>query len=147
MYILDTCILNILFHDSPAQQKNLKAKLATVDDRDIWVSVVTVQELLIDGIAPAIKNRISKNDPKVVLAFNSLLTFLNDLSEYQILPYTDNDDAYFQKIPAKVKRKGSMDCRIAASAVNNGFTVITQNTRDFEGTGGHCEDWTVSNTK
>jgi predicted nucleic acid-binding protein len=143
VYILDTCILNILLHDSPAKQKNLKAKLATVDDRDVWVSVVTVHEILIEGIAKAIKTRINKNDPKIVLAFNALTKFLDDLSDYQILPYTEKDDAYFKKLPAKVKRKGSMDCRIAASAVNNEFTVITENTDHFEDTGAKFQDWTV----
>ena len=111
---------------------------------DIWVSVVTVQEILIEGIAPSIKTRIAKNDPKVVLSFNSLIKFLNDLADYQILPYTDEDESYFQEIPAKIKRKGSNDCRIASSAVNSGFTVITKNLDDFEGTGAPCQDWTLS---
>jgi len=145
VYILDTCILNVLLHDSPAKQRNLKAKLATVDDRDVWISVVTVHEILIEGIAKAIKTRINRNDPKIVLAFSALTKFLDDLSDYQILPYTEKDDAYFQKLPARVKRKGSNDCRIAASAVNNNFVVVTQNTDDFEGTGAKCQDWTVSN--
>jgi predicted nucleic acid-binding protein len=143
VYILDTCILNILFHDSPSAQKNLKAKLETVDDQDIWVSVVTIHELLVEGIAPAIHKRL--NSPKAVLAFNALVKFLDDISEYQILPYTDEDDAYFHSnIPAKIKRKGPLDCRIASSAVNNDFVVVTRNTTDFDGTGAKCEDWTVS---
>lgn len=146
MYILDTCILNILFHDSPSNQKNLKGKLATVDDRDIWVSVVSVQELLIEGIAPEIKKRVSKNDPKITLAYNALIKFLRDLSDFQILPYTDADEAYFKKIPASIKRNGPRDCRIASSAVTNGFTVVTQNTDDFESAGANCEDWTLGNT-
>jgi predicted nucleic acid-binding protein len=140
VYILDTCILNILLHDNPAAQKNLKAKLEKVDDQDIWVSVVTIHELLVEGIAPAIKERI--NSPKAVLAFNALIKFLDDISEYQILPYTDKDDAYFRSIPAKIKRKGSLDCKIASSAVSNNFIVVTINTDDFKGTGAKCEDWT-----
>lgn len=140
MYILDTCILNILFHDNSGAQKDLKAKLETVDDQDIWVSVVTIHELLVEGIAPAIKQRI--NTPKAVLAFNALMKFLDDISEYQILPYTEQDDAYFRSIPAKIKQEGSLDCKIAPSAVSNNFIVVTSNTGDFKGTGAKCEDWT-----
>jgi predicted nucleic acid-binding protein len=144
VYILDTGIINILFHDNPVSQKTIKAKLATVDDRDIWVSVVTIYEILVEGIAPAIHQRI--NDPKAVLAFDALIKFLNDVSEYQVLPYTDEDNEYFKNIPAKIKRKGPLDCKIAASAVTNNFVVITRNTSDFQGTGARCEDWTT-NTK
>jgi predicted nucleic acid-binding protein len=141
VYILDTCILNILFHDNPAQQAIQKNKLVTVDDRNVWVSVVTVYELLIVGIVPAISSRL--NTPQLVLAFNALIQFLEDISDYQVLPYTEADQEYFRNIPPNVKRQGPLDCRIAASAVSNGFIVVTRNTDDFDGTGATYEDWTA----
>jgi len=37
----------------------------------------------------------------------------------------------YAQIPANVRRVGSRDCRIAASAVASGMAVITSNTRHF----------------
>lgn len=141
MYILDTCILNVLFHNNPAQQATLRARLEAVEDKDIWVSVVTVYELLIVGIVSALNRRL--NTPQAPLAFNALNQFLDDIADYQILPYTNDDDEYFRVLPAHVKRQGPLDCRIASSAVINNFMVVTNNTDDFEGTGAECEDWTI----
>jgi predicted nucleic acid-binding protein len=142
VYILDTCILNVLFHDNdPAQQTVLRDRLATVDDKDIWISVVTVYELLLVGVVPEISRRL--NTPQVVLGFRALIQLLDDISDYQVLAYTDQDDAYFRGIPANVKRQGPLDCRIASSAVSNNYVVVTNNVNDFEGTGAQCEDWTI----
>jgi predicted nucleic acid-binding protein len=142
VYILDTCILNVLFHDNPAQQAALKGRLEAVDDKDIWVSVVTVYEILIVGIVPVLNRRL--NTPQAPLAFDALNQFLDDIADYQILPYTDDDDEYFRVLPANVKRQGPLDCRIASSAVSNDYLVVTNNTDDFEGTGARCEDWTIA---
>ncbi|MGZ8846377.1 MAG: type II toxin-antitoxin system VapC family toxin [Pyrinomonadaceae bacterium] len=143
MYILDTCILDALFHsNNSAQQTTLRNRLEGVDDNDVWVSVVTVYEILIVGIVSALSRRL--NTPQAPLAFDALIQCLEDISDYQILPYTDEDDRYFRALPANVKRQGPLDCRIASSAVSHDFLVITNNTDDFEGTGARCEDWTIA---
>jgi predicted nucleic acid-binding protein len=143
VYILDTCILNVLFHDSnPAQQAALRSRLETVEDKDIWVSIVTVYEILIVGIVPELSRRL--HTPQAPLAFKALNQFLEEMADYQILPYTSNDDEYFRVLPPQVKRQGPLDCRIASSAVINNFLVVTNNTDDFEGTGAQCEDWTIA---
>lgn len=142
MYILDTCILNILFYSTPEAQITLKAKLEEVSDSQIWISVVSVYELLVVGIAPAINPVINKSG--VVVRFAGLTKFLDDLKDYQILPYTLKDDDYFQKLEARVKRMGPLDCKIASSAVSNDFVVVTQNLDEFLAAGAKCEDWTIA---
>jgi predicted nucleic acid-binding protein len=143
VYILDTCILNVLFYDDNlAHQEALQNRLEAVDDNDIWVSVVTVYELLIVGIVNGLNRRL--NTPQAPLAFYALIQCLEDIAEYQILPYTDEDDEYFRALPANVKRQGPLDCRIASSAVSNNYLVVTNNTDDFDGTGARCEDWTIA---
>ena len=43
----------------------------------------------------------------------------------------------------KIQRIGTQDCRIAAIASANKFTVITVNVNDFVSIGiAHVEDWT-----
>lgn len=143
MYILDTCILNVLFHhDNLAQQEALQNRLEAVDDNDVWVSVVTVYEILIVGIVSELSRRL--NTPQAPLAFDALIQCLQDISDFQILPYTAEDDEYFRALPANVKRQGSLDCRIASSAVSHDYLVVTNNIDDFDGTGARCEDWTIA---
>jgi predicted nucleic acid-binding protein len=70
------------------------------------------------------------------------MQFLADIADYQILPYTADDDEYYRELPARVKRQGPQDCRIASSAVLNNYLIVTSNVSDFTGTGARCEDWT-----
>ncbi len=64
------------------------------------------------------------------------------LSSFQILPYTDEAEQLYQSWPAKQKRVGPNDCRIAASAIVAGLTVVTCNQKDFSTVPGLVwEDW------
>ena len=57
---------------------------------------------------------------------------------------TDEAERLFRSWPAAVKRVGANDCRIAASAVVRGYTVVTCNGKDFGRIPGVAfEDWTV----
>jgi len=67
---------------------------------------------------------------------------IHSLSAFQILPYTDEAEQLYQSWPAKQKRVGPNDCRIAASAIIAGFTVITGNGKDFSAIPGIIwQDW------
>lgn len=86
---------------------------------------------------------LSKNErtPHVTRHYEFLRNVIGDVSRFQILPYGDEDERIFQAFPPAVKRIGTKDCRIAASAISRDFTVITRNTHDFEQTGARCENW------
>ena len=60
-----------------------------------------------------------------------LADLIRALSTLQILPYTDEAEQLHQSWTAQQKRVGPNDCRIAASAMLAGFTVITCNGKDF----------------
>jgi predicted nucleic acid-binding protein len=77
----------------------------------------------------------------VTLHYEFLRKVIGDLSRFQILPYDDEAERIFQALPPAVKRIGTKDCRIAASALSRDFTVITRNIDDFEQTGVRCENW------
>ena len=65
------------------------------------------------------------------------------LHQFQILSYTPEAESIYQSLPAKIKRIGTQDYRIAAIARANEFTVITVNVNDFVSIGiAHVEDWT-----
>ena len=65
------------------------------------------------------------------------------LHQFQILPYTPKAESIYQSLPSKIKRIGTQDCRIAAIAKANKFTIITVNVNDFIRIGiAPVEDWT-----
>lgn len=71
-----------------------------------------------------------------------LADLIRSLSTLQTLPYTDEAEQLYQSWPAKQKRVGPNDCRIAASAILVGFTVITCNGKDFSTIPGLTwQDW------
>ena len=77
-------------------------------------------------------------------AYGLLLKTVRDLQDFQHLLYTAEMEALYQAWPAVVKRVGTHDCRIAATAIIYGFTVVTGNTRHFEAIPGvTVEDWSV----
>lgn len=65
---------------------------------------------------------------------------MRDLNRAFILRYDDDAAQIFHDFPAALKRAGSQDCRIAAVALANGFTVVNSNTTHFAKIGVITED-------
>ncbi len=66
------------------------------------------------------------------------------LRQFQTLPYTEADEDLYQSWSAAVKRVGTRDCRVAASAINRRLTVVTANLRHFQQIPGvQAVDWSV----
>jgi len=84
---------------------------------------------------------------RVAQSYADFLATLAELRKFQVLPYSAAAEAVYQSWPAKVKKIGTRDCRIAASAITNGLIVVTRNRQDFEQIPGvKIEDWSVSAT-
>jgi tRNA(fMet)-specific endonuclease VapC len=141
--LLDNDTFSLYFtRESP--QPILEARILETDDSLIWISVVTAEES-IRGAFKLIKD--NQNTQRVTLGYNFLSKTLYALSQYQILPFDNAAFDAFQAIPIEVRRAiGTLDSRIAASALSRDFTVITRNLRHFQQVPGlKCEDWTIPN--
>lgn len=84
-----------------------------------------------------------RQSPQLPVAYDLLLDIVRDLNRVSILRYDDDANQIFRAWPASLKRAGSQDCRIAAVALANGFTVVTSNTKHFAKIGVSYEDWTL----
>ena len=71
----------------------------------------------------------SRRTPAAYAIF--LKTFF-DPNAFQRSEYTPEMEALYQSWLAAVKRVGTRDCRIAATAIVLGFTVITANLSDYQ---------------
>lgn len=130
MFVLDSDTTTLFFNGN---EKIVQRVLAAPDDV-IYLPVIVVEEqlrgrmALLASLNPA---RVS-DCPKVPLAYDLLLKTVIDLRRFEHLPYTAEMETLYQSWPAAVKRLGTRDCRIAATAIIYGFTVITCNLSHFQ---------------
>ena len=81
--------------------------------------------------------------PRAPEAYADFLLAYQVLQKFNVLPYDAAAETFFQALPAKIKQKGTHDCRIAAVAAVNDLIVITANTAHFSAIPGIShEDWT-----
>ena len=111
----------------------------------IWLPAIVVEEQLRGRMASLSNlnpNRAS-DSLKVPSAYGRLLKTVSDLQQFPHLAYTAEMEELYQSWPAAVKRLGTRDCRIGATAIIHGFTVITCNLSHFQPMPAvQIEDWT-----
>lgn len=139
MYLIDTSIVSN-FLDERRFYPQLTAKILNQPPESIFISIITVEEILQGALASIQK---AKRKPSVVAAYQYLEELSSALNKFQILSYTASAELIYQSLPPKIKRIGTQDCRIAAIAKANKFTVVTVNVNDFVAIGlADVEDWT-----
>ena len=130
MYLLDS---DTYTHYQQGNKK-VTARLRAVPEDSLWLPAIVVEEQLrgrlavLSGLNPK-READTRRTPAAYAIF--LKTFF-DLSAFQRSEYTPEMEALYQSWPAAVKRVGTCDCRIAATAIVLGFTVITCNGGDYQ---------------
>jgi len=138
VYILDTdTYSNLLRGDEVVNRRVSQAPLGSV-----YLCAITPEEML-RGRLDYINQLRTRRNFRLPLAYDFLLDLVRELNRISILRYDDDADRIFQAWPAAVKRVGSQDCRIAATALANGFTVITSNTAHFSKIITKYKDWSL----
>lgn len=139
MYVLDSDSITLFLHHK-GQQPKLVRRVLDVPAEQMWVSIITVKEA-IGGAMALIDNSRRAASSERDCAF--LRNIMRDLSDFQILPYDEAAKQIFNAMTAAEKRVGGNDCKIAASAISRGFTVVTRNVKDFAQIKGVVyADWT-----
>ena len=118
-YMLDT---NICIYAIKHKPERVFLKLREVDPEDVCISVVTYAELVhgVEKSAAVEKNRVALS---VLLANIEILDFDTDAANC------------YGKIRADLEKKGmpigSLDMMIAGHAQSLGYTVVTNNAKEF----------------
>ena len=106
-----------------------------------WLSVVSFQEQVL-GANLYISR--AKTNASVLQGYKLLGWILNTYSQSQILNFDQAEIAKYDLLAAQKIRIGTMDLRIAATALVHNLTVLTRNLRDFSKVPGLvAEDWTA----
>ena len=139
MYLLDTSIVSN-FLDERRYYPQLTEKILSKPPELIFISIITIEEILQGALATIQKAR---RKPSVTIAYQYFEELFSALHRFQILSYTAEAEGIYQSLPAKAKRIGTQDCRIAAIACSKKYIVVTANVNDFaEIDIANVEDWT-----
>ncbi|MBD1931907.1 MULTISPECIES: PIN domain-containing protein [Cyanophyceae] len=140
-YILDTDHLTFLQRHHPL----VVQRVATINPRDIAVTIVTVEEQLrgrLDSIRQASTN--GSQADRLVLAYTRLGETLDDFKSINILKFDEEAYIRYADLRSQRIRIGTQDLKIAAISLSKNSILVTRNQRDFAQVPDLIfEDWTI----
>ncbi len=140
MYVLDNDTLSLFFQSN----RIVVRRVLSQPDGAVLLPAIAVEEQLRGRLSflSSLNPARAADQSKVPLAYELLLETVRRLQQFQHLPYTAEMETLYQSWPAAVKRLGTRDCRIGATAIIHGFTVITCNLSHFQPMPAiQMEDW------
>lgn len=141
MYLFDTDHLGILQHRTSPECQHILGRMQGHADEDFYVSIVSFHEQVLGWDAYIAK---AKNSAGMVRAYGRFQQILTDFSTAQVLAFDQQAADQFDGLRAQRLRIGTMDLRIAAIALANGYTLLTRNHVDFARVPNlTVEDWTA----
>ena len=128
-YLLDTNILVAISKNRPG----LKARLAQVPDRSIWVSSVVLAEIEY-GIVKSAKPDLNRQVYEAVL------------EDFDVIDFGAAAARHYGRVRAELERRGQVigpnDLMIAAQALTSGAVLVTDNVGEFSRVSGLLvENW------
>lgn len=137
MYVLDTDVLTLLFHNHPRLQQNVIGHLTD----DVCVTVVSVEEQLMGWYS---RVRRAKQVQMLADAYGRLAESVKLLSDFKILAFSVPAIYRYQALQALKLGVKKTDLRIAAITLEHAGILVTRNLRDFRRVPGLViEDWSV----
>lgn len=132
-YLLDTCLLSELIKPNPSTK--VVEWLSAQDEDHLFISVLTIGEIL-KGIA-----KLPKGRKKLRLQAWVNLDLRNRFRG-KTLPIDAEIAETWGSISAETEKTGRkipvIDGLLAATALANGLTIATRNTKDIEASGANC---------
>jgi tRNA(fMet)-specific endonuclease VapC len=140
MYLLDTDHLVILQRQCEPEYGRLNASMGRHDPDDFFLSIVSFHEQSLGANAYIARARAAAG---IVRGYAMLERCLDDFLQWHVLSFDEPAADQFQQLRRTV-RIGTMDLRIAATALSRDLRVLTRNTVDFGKVPGLAvEDWTT----
>jgi tRNA(fMet)-specific endonuclease VapC len=140
-YLLDTDPIAILQDQAGVESARLAARIDALPEDEFAFSIVSFHEQVLGGnnyIAQA------RNAAGILRGYSMLFKVLTTFGPAPVLPFDSTAQSYFDQLRRKRVRIGTMDLRIAATALASGLTLLTRNARDFSRVPGLTfEDWTA----
>ena len=141
MFLLDTDHLVIIQQATLPEFSRIAEKMAEYELVDFFVSIVTFHEQVLGWTTYLSR---AKTKQSVVRAYDEFQKILVDFAALQVLPFDEASADVFETMREQRVRVGTMDLRIASTALARNYTVLTRNLVDFQKVPGlRVEDWTL----
>lgn len=139
-YILDTDHLSFIQRNGK-EGKRILAKIATLDNPDITVTVITYEEQVRGRLLYLAK---AKTIEQQVMAYQGLQKLILDYQSIAVVPFTRPAILEYQRLRKQYPRLGSMDLKIAAITITENAILVTRNQSDFGQIAElQSEDWSI----
>jgi len=140
MIILDTDHISFLQYPESDEAQRLLRRLASVNDPDVAVTVISVEEQMRGWLQVIARYR----DPMQQIAYyDKLIAFVRFFNDWTILSFPESSVHIYRDLQAAKIRISTFDLRIAASTLDHAALLLTRNTSDFQRVPGlKFEDWT-----
>jgi len=136
--LLDTDHVNIL-QSGGSLAANLTDRMSASYDQDFGVTAITIEEQMRGWLA--LIHRLN-NVQKQISAYARLVSLFSFFARWQIAPFDQGAVDEFTRLREMRVRIGTMDVKIAATALTNGAMLLSANLRDFEQVPGlRVENW------
>ena len=126
-FLVDTNVISEL-HKQDRSDPGVRAWFATVDDADLYLSVLVIGEIQ-QGI-----ERVRSRDPEKAQALQKWLAQVRKSFGSRILPVTASIAQEWGRLNS-VRPLPTVDSLLAATASVNGLTLVTRNVADIEDAG------------
>jgi tRNA(fMet)-specific endonuclease VapC len=105
----------------------------------IGVAIITIEERMRGWLAVIAKE---KHAIRQVFGYRELAQLFEFYQEYQIVPFDESAARQFDDLRTQRLKLGTMDLKIAATALVNSALLLSANRRDFERVPGlRVENW------
>ena len=140
MYLLDTDHITLLAR-SGVEGERIRQRIVNAPEGEVRVSIVSYEEQMRGWLAQL--NKISAVDQQAIY-YKRLEANLRFYNQMPLVSFEDIVVNPFQTLWVQRIRIGTMDLKIAATALARNATLITRNTQDFAKVPGlRLEDWST----
>ncbi len=140
MLVLDTDLLTIVQRKEGLVYARLEARLEAVAEfESICVTIISLEEQMRGWLAAVAKERRARRQ---VFAYHELARLFEYFRSFTIVPFDERAADEFDALRSAKIRLGTMDLKIAATALVNDALLLSANRRDFERVRGlRVENW------
>jgi len=126
--LLDTDHINVVQSMGP-QIAALRTNMGASADQDFATTAITVEEQMRGWLAFIHR---SHDVHLQIPAYERLVELFEFFSRWRIVPFDEPAAGHFNRLRQQGIRIGTMDLKIASTALANGALLLSANLRDFE---------------
>jgi tRNA(fMet)-specific endonuclease VapC len=130
MILIDTDHASLLKYPDSERGRRFLGRLAAVPTTEtVGVAIVTVEERMRGWLAVIARERSAVRQ---VVGYRELIKLFEFYQEFEIVPFDETAACKFDELKSRRLRLGTMDLKIAATALVHHALLLSANLADFQ---------------